>query len=588
MELVARFNNQISGPALQAAKDVRTLKADVDAASVSLEGLGNSAAPRGAGGRGAGAAGAGGEAAAVRAAEKAKAAERAKAARENQREGEKIAKRNIAAEKSAQREFDRQRKPPTPQSPGSNASEKLLAAAKFAAVGIGASAVGQLALGYRGVERLTAITTRAKLHIRGLFSGVNPKPFLDTFERVSLLLSKQTVVGRAMSGMIGRFFNGAASGAKNAEPFILDFVKGLVLGALKIENIYLRLRIALFPLTSAIGSFAKQVGVGARVGEVALALMIAKSIGLTSGLLGAGRAALALGGGLGGAAAAAVTLGLALGAIEGAKIRAGGTKGIKQGFAVTDRAAEVRSGATAKIEKGGSLNVADVAKLAQQRVALSLQSLQAGQAQRYQGALGPLAGFWDNLVGNRSYEKQFEIQTVAADAGRARAIATDIESLMPSTSAAGKGVGEAVGDGIIEGMKSKEAAVKAGGAALGAGAAEGARGPAGADAHSPSRKTTRTGRDLGQGVIVGMQREQPSVERAAARFLMPSLPGAGGAPGGAGAARGGTGAPVSLVFQFPGYLGGREELLALLRSAAPTILAEVLQVFGRDPAAEPA
>jgi hypothetical protein len=95
--------------------------------------------------------------------------------------------------------------------------------------------------------------------------------------------------------------------------------------------------------------------------------------------------------------------------------------------------------------------------------------------------------------------------------------------------------GQDIAAGIGKGIDAGIPAVRAAGARAGQAAVDGARGPAGADAHSPSRKTERLGGDMDEGAIRGMERDASGVAAAAAKALAPDVeprPGQAGPAGG--------------------------------------------------------
>lgn len=111
---------------------------------------------------------------------------------------------------------------------------------------------------------------------------------------------------------------------------------------------------------------------------------------------------------------------------------------------------------------------------------------------------------------------------------------------------AGAATGKALADGMAQGMAQGIPAVAAGGQALGAAAAAGAR--VGADAHSPSRKTERTGEDMGDGAILGMRAKRGDVQAEGETSLVPTLDGK--ARGGGQGARGDSSGSGSLVINM--------------------------------------
>ena len=132
----------------------------------------------------------------------------------------------------------------------------LKGVASFA--GLSASKLTDLALGYAGVARLAGITARLSLNFRALFSGINPKPALDSIERVSKLIGPKTFLGANLAGLINATFKQISSAIQAAEPYIISFSDYLVLGFQMGRYAVASLRVALFPLTSLIEDLGKK------------------------------------------------------------------------------------------------------------------------------------------------------------------------------------------------------------------------------------------------------------------------------------------------------------------------------------------
>jgi hypothetical protein len=124
--------------------------------------------------------------------------------------------------------------------------------AAVAGIGFGAAELARLALGYRGVAQLQAISQRTQFSFRALFSGIDPAPVVRAADRFSRNFDKSTASGRAMSGIFERSFNSLFRFLERIEPVATAAFKGLLIGALKVEIGILKARIALFPYTSAL------------------------------------------------------------------------------------------------------------------------------------------------------------------------------------------------------------------------------------------------------------------------------------------------------------------------------------------------
>jgi hypothetical protein len=106
----------------------------------------------------------------------------------------------------------------------------------------------------------------------------------------------------------------------------------------------------------------------------------------------------------------------------------------------------------------------------------------------------------------------------------------------PVAAAGGVEAGAALGAGMVKGMAASEAAVMAGGAKMAGAAIKGVRTEA--EIKSPSRKTRRDGRYMGQGMELGLDDSGPGVQEAAERNLVPNV---GGMRAGSGAGSRGNG-----------------------------------------------
>jgi TP901 family phage tail tape measure protein len=86
----------------------------------------------------------------------------------------------------------------------------------------------------------------------------------------------------------------------------------------------------------------------------------------------------------------------------------------------------------------------------------------------------------------------------------ARRAAAAVEAQRGAAEAAGQSVGDSIGSGLVAGIKAWLGSVIAAGAELAAAAVGAARGPEGADAHSPSRKMIALGQDMAAGLEQGL------------------------------------------------------------------------------------
>jgi hypothetical protein len=105
------------------------------------------------------------------------------------------------------------------------------------------------------------------------------------------------------------------------------------------------------------------------------------------------------------------------------------------------------------------------------------------------------------------------------------AVGAAVGAAGPAANAAAADVGSGIGASLGSGASSASStgAAGQGGAAAGNAGATGASSGDGADSGSPSRKTTKTGLELGQGLVVGMRASEPSVAQAGASMANASV-----------------------------------------------------------------
>lgn len=149
----------------------------------------------------------------------------------------------------------------------------VAAAVAYAGV-TGGAALTQVAIGYQGVARLQAISYRASLDVRRLFTGVDAAPLVRAADRFERNLQRSTVTGNALSGILTRGFNNFFGAVERAEPYITAMGQGALIAALYVEQGMLRARLALMPYTDAIGDMIGEedaLETAAWAGGVALA-----------------------------------------------------------------------------------------------------------------------------------------------------------------------------------------------------------------------------------------------------------------------------------------------------------------------------
>ncbi len=75
-----------------------------------------------------------------------------------------------------------------------------------------------------------------------LFDGVDIEPFLRGLKTVSDLFSSQTVTGAALKTLFGSIFTPMAAASEGAFPAIVDFIRGMAIGALMLQLTFLQLK----------------------------------------------------------------------------------------------------------------------------------------------------------------------------------------------------------------------------------------------------------------------------------------------------------------------------------------------------------
>lgn len=372
---------------------------------------------------------------------------------------------------------------------------KSAIATPLRAVGVNSAIdLARLAMGYRGMAQLQAITLRAQFQFRRLFKDVDSGPAVRAAATFFRQFDSTSVAGRAMSGMFTRTFNSLFSWLERAEPKVTEFFQGMVLGALYAEGAYLRLRIALYPLTAALESSGDAAGG-----------WIEKATGLPP-LGWAGAAAI---GALGLAAAGAAAPFLAAAAAIGAL------------YTEYKKLKEVWNDDSFKeIQKQwwrttGQLKPEDEERAIQDKAAAntprSPEEIAAGK--RAREAWNKANGLGD---------------------------------------AAGEKTGEALAQGVAEGISAGETAVADAAGKL-VKTADGAMRRAG-EIRSPSGLTRRTGKELPAGAVQGIESGAGDVQRAAERSLIPSMP--SGSPSANATGAKGSAIQLTVINQWPAGVDG--------------------------------
>lgn len=387
---------------------------------------------------------------------------------------------------------------------GAAAQAKALAVSLGAVAGVsGALGLAKVAIGYQGMARLQMISYQASLQIRSLFRGVDSRPLERAYLQFTKLFSLSTVTGQALSKGLTRGFNGLFQAIEKAEPYVSAFIRGMVLGALKVEGLWLRARIWLFPLTDALEDATGKIDgikVAALAGMGAVGLLAAKATGI-----------LAFGG-------AALTAGKALTLLA--------AKGAAAGLAATGAVAPFLAFAAAV---GAVVAAGDqLSKLIKEwDTDLVLRSIGIGEsdADRFNKKLDEEAAA-RKKAGKPSLVREVDRLPGAASGAPVGVPKPPVEKAL----ADGRRAGAAMGDGIVAGLKAKEAEVAAGGAALAAAADRGVKQRA--EIRSPARAFRRDAQQMGEGTRLGLKDSEQKVQKAAEESLVPS-PRSGGFGGAA-------------------------------------------------------
>jgi hypothetical protein len=390
---------------------------------------------------------------------------------------------------------------------GAAAQAKALAVSLGAVAGVsGALGLAKVAIGYQGMARLQMISYQASLQIRSLFRGVDSRPLERAYLQFTKLFSLSTTTGQALSKGLTRGFNGLFQAIEKAEPYVSAFIRGMVLGAMKVEGLWLRARIWMFPLTDALEDATGKIDgikVAALAGMGAVGLLAAKA----TGILAFGGAALTAG--------KAMTLLAARSAAAG--LAATGAVAPFLAFAAAVGAVVAAGDQLSKLIKEWDTD-------------LVLRSIGIGEsdADRFNKKLDEEAAA-RKKAGKPSLVREVDRLPGAASGAPVGVPKPPVEKAL----ADGRRAGAAMGDGIVAGLKAKEAEVAAGGAALAAAADRGVKQRA--EIRSPARAFRRDAQQMGEGTRLGLKDSEQKVQKAAEESLVPS-PRAGGSSGVGGAA----------------------------------------------------
>lgn len=139
-----------------------------------------------------------------------------------------------------------------------------------------------LALGYKGMAQLQALTARAGMQFRSLFKSVDPSPIVRAADRFFQLFSPMTAAGKGLSQLFGNVFNGFFGAIEKAQPYVSAFVKGMIIGAQNVEIAWLKLRIALQPATAAIEEALGPIGDIESVADIGAVALVGLGVAATA------------------------------------------------------------------------------------------------------------------------------------------------------------------------------------------------------------------------------------------------------------------------------------------------------------------
>jgi len=417
-------------------------------------------------------------------------------------------------------------------------NEKLFKPLMIGAALVGASLVGAmtklapLAIGYQGMARLAMVSQVASFNLRRLFTGTNPGPLLDAIQRTGQLLDPRTFTGDQLGQFLRRTSDGVMGALAKAEPYVRLFFKGMLLGALQVENGFMRFRIAVQPALNLIPKSA---------GQMATWQIAAMGVKGAIAVLG---------------------IGASIAAYQGAAMaasfaRAGVVMGIQfVGAAIRGAGALLSLGSSALAATAPMLPFiaafAAVALAIKQAIDLKKQwdENSSGQIKKRFDEVG-FFGPEKNAVGamKSNADKRAVAAIGAPGAATAAVIPKGGEKVAQP---AGMRVGTAMVDGLIAGLNAGNAKAAEAGAKIVLAAEAGAKGEA--EIKSPSRKWRREiGMQLGAGASLGIADSADSMSDAAGR----AMPGPGKVQAGGGFGRGG-GIVIQQIGPFNGMPNGGE------------------------------
>jgi hypothetical protein len=166
---------------------------------------------------------------------------------------DKRAKAEERAAKERAKEADKTKK--DLKEAGKETNENVSSVLRYGAALAGIASAGELtrmALGWRGMAAVQMLSMKAAMDVRRLVAGIDPSPAVRGVTLLERNLSKSTVTGSALSGILTRGFGALFGLVEKGEPLVQSVFEGMVIGALVAEIALQKARIALAPLTVAI------------------------------------------------------------------------------------------------------------------------------------------------------------------------------------------------------------------------------------------------------------------------------------------------------------------------------------------------
>lgn len=108
--------------------------------------------------------------------------------------------------------------------------------------------LASMAIGWRTLGQLQMVSWKATMDLRQAVRGVDAQPLVRAATALERNLSKSSVTGNALSGILTRGFDGFFHAVERLEPVVEFVFQGMVLGALETEVAFQKARGTLAPL----------------------------------------------------------------------------------------------------------------------------------------------------------------------------------------------------------------------------------------------------------------------------------------------------------------------------------------------------